>query len=83
VSALSLATLVCAALGFVMLLAALGAARQHRLMRTLARFGLSLAFFAVGTLLALVSLGLNGYQALTHEELAATPGARPPARPSP
>jgi hypothetical protein len=59
-------------LGAVFLLAALAALRRVRLLRFSTRLVLSLAFLAIGFSFAAISLGTQGYRALTREEVAAT-----------
>jgi hypothetical protein len=67
--------LIAAALGIVgllLLIAALAALLRLRLFRFAFRAFLASALLALGALVAGLGFGLQGYRALTHEELAAT-----------
>lgn len=61
-----------AVLGVAMFIAAIAALRRKRPLRMSARLLLALVFLAVGTACGAVALGVQGYRALTHEQLAAT-----------
>ncbi|BAV34924.1 hypothetical protein SCL_2647 [Sulfuricaulis limicola] len=66
-----------AMLGAVMLVAAGAALRRRRPLRMSARLLLALVFLAGATASGAVALGVQGYRALTHEELAATVRTEP------
>jgi len=64
-------------LGAVLVLAGLVALRRRRPFRFMVRSLLGLLLLAVGALSASISIGLQGYRALTREELAARVEVRP------
>lgn len=66
-----------AALGVIMLIAAGTALRRRRPIRMSARLLLALVFLAAAAGSGAVALGVQGYRALTHEELAATVRTEP------
>jgi hypothetical protein len=59
-------------LAAILLVAALNALLQRRVLRTGWRLLLAGTLFAVGVALGAVGLGIQGYRVLTHEEVAAT-----------
>lgn len=61
-----------ALVGAVLLVAALNALVERRIVRSVWRLTLAAALFALGAALAAIGLGIQGYRALTHEEVAAT-----------
>ena len=58
-------------IGVALLLAAGAALRRRRPLRMSARLLLALLFFAAGAACGAIALGVQGYRALTHEEVAA------------
>jgi hypothetical protein len=66
-------------LGLAFLVAALAALRRVRLLRFTTRLVLAFAFLAVGALLGAVAVGVQGYRALTHEDIAAIVETEPVA----
>ncbi|MEX2273302.1 MAG: hypothetical protein WD690_17660 [Vicinamibacterales bacterium] len=71
VSPLVVAAVVLAVPGALLMLAGLMALRRRRPFRFVLRTLLGLLLLAVGGLLAAIGVGLNGYRALTREEVAA------------
>lgn len=71
VSPLDVAAAVLAVPGGLLLLAGLVALRRRRPFRFVLRTLLGLLMLTAGALLATISIGLNGYRALTREEVAA------------
>ncbi len=71
VSPLVVASVVLAVPGALLMLAGLMALRRRRPFRFALRTLLGLLLLAVGGLLAAIGVGLNGYRALTREEVAA------------
>ena len=71
VSPLALAAVVLAVPGGVLLIAGLVALRRRRPFRFVLRTLLGLLLLTAGALLTAISVGLNGYRALTREEVAA------------
>lgn len=71
VSPLAVAAVVLALPGAVLLIAGLVALRRRRPLRFVLRTLAGLLLLLAGALLAAISLGLNGYRALTREEVAA------------
>jgi hypothetical protein len=71
--------LVCGAIGLLFMIAAMAALRRGRLIRVTTRLAFTLLFFAVGALFAAITLGTQGYRALTHEEVAAIVETEPVA----
>jgi hypothetical protein len=65
------------AMGVVLLVAAGAALRRRRPVRTSARLLLALVFFAAGAACGAIALGVRGYRALTHEEVAAVVRTEP------
>jgi len=65
------------AMGVVLLVAAGAALRRRRPLRMSARLLLALVFFAAGTACGAIALGVQGYRALTHEEIAAVVRTEP------
>lgn len=63
--------------GVIMLIAAVAALRRKRPIRMSARLLLALVFLAAAAGSGAVALGVQGYRALTHEELAATVRTEP------
>lgn len=66
-----------AVLGVAMLIAAGAALRRRRPLRMSSRLLLALVFLAGSAASGAVALGVQGYRALTHEELAATVRTEP------
>ena len=71
VSPLALAAVVLAVPGVLLLIAGVVALRRRRPFRFAFRTLLGLLMLTTGALLAAISVGLNGYRALTREEVAA------------
>lgn len=69
--------LIAGALAAVFLVAALAALRHARPVRLVTRLTLALLFLAVAGLFGLLSVALQGYQALTREEIAAVVRTEP------
>jgi hypothetical protein len=65
------------AMGVVLLVAAGAALRRRRPVRTSARLLLALVFFAAGAACGAIAVGVRGYRALTHEEVAAVVRTEP------
>jgi hypothetical protein len=65
------------AMGVVLLVAAGAALRRRRPVRTSARLLLALVFFAAGAACSAIAVGIRGYRALTHEEVAAVVRTEP------
>jgi hypothetical protein len=76
-SPLFVAALVFAALGAVLLVAAIVAFVRLRLLGGALRLLAGFLLLAAGTLAGAVSLGMMGYRALTHEEVAARVSVKP------
>ncbi len=68
-----------AAVGAVVFIAGLAALFRLRMMRFLVRTLLGLLLLSLGALSAAIALGIQGYRALTREELAARLSVRPVA----
>lgn len=64
-------------IGVVFFLMASAALKRGRLLRLTTRLALSLLFLAIGGMLSAVTLGTQGYRALTHEEVAAVVETEP------
>ena len=77
VSPLTVAAVVLAVPGGLLVLAGLVALRRRRPFRFVVRTLLGLLMLAVGGLLAAIGVGLNGYRALTREEVAARVTVQP------
>lgn len=60
-----------AVIGVILLAAAIAALRRRRPVRLSARLLLALMCFAAGAACGAIALGVKGYRALTHEEIAA------------
>jgi len=71
VSPLAIAAVVLAVPGGLLMLAGLVALRRRRPFRFVLRTLLGLLLLVTGALLGAISIGLNGYRALTREEVAA------------
>ncbi len=67
----------CAALGALLAVMALTALWRRRWMRSCTRLLLALTLIALGTALGAIGVGIEGYRALTREELAATVQTEP------
>lgn len=76
-SALLVATLVFGVIGGVLVLAALAALVRRRPLRFALRTVTGLLFLTLGALAGTVAFGIRGYQALTHEHVAAQIAVRP------
>lgn len=63
--------------GLALIVTALAALRQRRPFRMSLRLLLALVFFAAGAALGAIGLGIQGYRALTHEEVAAVVRTEP------
>jgi hypothetical protein len=74
---LSIAALLLALLGAIALAGAIAALVRARLLRFSLRLLASLALFALGGLLGALALGMQGYRALTREDVAARIVVRP------
>jgi hypothetical protein len=68
---------VCAVLGAILIVAGLAALWRARLLRFAGRTLFGLLLLALGALAGTLSLGFQGYRALTHEEVAARILVRP------
>src|SRR5262245_19650203 len=68
---------VCAALGALLVIAALKALWQRRPLRMSLRLLWAIAFLSIGSAAAAVGLGVQGYRALTHEQVALTVQTEP------
>lgn len=64
-------------LGVVLVLAGLASLWRARLLRFAGRTLLGLLLIALGALMGTITLGVQGYRALTHEEVAARISVRP------
>lgn len=73
----ALAAAFLAALGAILVIAGLMALRRRRPFRFALRTLLGLLFLSVGALAAAIGAGIQGYRALTHEEVAARIVVRP------
>lgn len=69
--------IVAAAVATIFLFAGLAALRRARVVRVVTRFTMALLFLAVAGLFGLLSVALQGYQALTREEVAAVVQTEP------
>jgi len=74
---LAIAGMLFGVLGVVLMLAGLLALRRRRPFRFVLRSLLGLVLLALGALSASISIGMQGYRALTREELAARVEVRP------
>lgn len=68
-----------AALGIILVIAGLVALFRLRMLRFLVRTLLGLLLFSLGALSGAIAVGIQGYQALTREDLAARIAVRPVA----
>ncbi len=66
-----------AVMGVILLVAAVAALRRRRPVRMSARLLLALVFFAAGAACGAIALGVKGYRALSHEEVAAVVRTEP------
>src|SRR2546426_463134 len=66
------AAALCGVVGILLIFAVLAALKQRRPLRLSLRVLAALMFMALAATLAAAALGVEGYRALTHEELAAT-----------
>ena len=71
-SPLLIVAALCGVLGIVLVIAGLAALWRVRLMRFAGRTLSGLLLLALGALAGTITLGVQGYRALTHEEVAAT-----------
>jgi hypothetical protein len=69
--------LAAAGLGLLFFVAGISAARRRRLVRLATHWVLALLFGVTAALFIAISVGTQGYRALTHEETAATVEVRP------
>ncbi len=69
--------MLCAAMGMVLVVTAFIALRRRRVVRMSLRLLLALVFISLAAALGATGLGIQGYRALTHEELAATGHTEP------
>ena len=74
---LLLVAVLSATVGVVMVITAGSALRRRRPLRASLRLLLALVFFAVGAACGAIALGVQGYRALTHEEVAAVVRTEP------
>ncbi|MGH8750377.1 MAG: hypothetical protein ACREUV_01580 [Burkholderiales bacterium] len=72
-----LAATACGILGLILIFAAIAALLRLRPLRFVLRTLLGLLLLALGTLAATVAIGIQGYQALTREEVAARISVQP------
>jgi hypothetical protein len=72
--------LAAAGLGLLFFVAGISAARRRRLIRLATHWVLALLFGVTAALFIAISVGTQGYRALTHEETAATVEVRPVGR---
>lgn len=71
------AAIACGVLGLLFLLSALGSLLRLRIFRFIGYTLLGIAVLGIGALSAAVGLGMQGYRALTKEEIAATIHVQP------
>jgi hypothetical protein len=76
-SPLFIAAVVFGIVGAVLILAALAALVRRRPLRFALRTVIGLLFLSLGSLAATITIGIQGYQALTHEQIAAQVSVRP------
>jgi hypothetical protein len=74
---LNIVAVTAAVLGGLFFLAALFAVKRRRFFRMLTRFTAALFWLALAGLFGAISIGIQGYRALTHEEIAATVRTEP------
>ncbi len=74
---LTLVVIVLAALSLVLFIATVAALRKRRYLSTLLRGLLAFALLALAGLIGTLALAVQGYRALTHEEVAATVRVEP------
>jgi hypothetical protein len=70
-STVTILALVFALIGLAFLIAAFVALRRRRFGRLTSRLALAIALFAIASFFAAITVGTQGYRALTHEEVAA------------
>lgn len=76
-STVTILALIFAVLGVTFLIAAFAALRRRRLMRLTRRLVLSIALFAIAAFFAALTIGTQGYRALTREQVAAVVETQP------
>ena len=76
-SPLLIAAATCGAVGVVLVIAGLAALLRARLLRFAGRTLLGLLLVSLGALVGTIALGVQGYRALTYEEIAARISVRP------
>ena len=69
---LIIAAVVCGFLCILFLLAGIAASRKRKVLGAVRNFTFTLLMLVLALLFATITVSLKGYQALTHEELAAT-----------
>jgi len=74
---LPLIAILCGIIALLFLLTGIGALRRRRIMGFTTRTTLALLFLALAGAFATITLGIQGYQSLTREEVAATIEVRP------
>jgi hypothetical protein len=74
---LPLIAILCGIVALLFLLTGIGALRRRRIMGFTTRTSLALLFLALAGAFATITLGIQGYQSLTREEVAATIEVRP------
>lgn len=76
-SPLFIAAVVLGIVGAVLILAALAALVRRRPLRFALRTVIGLLFLSLGSLAGTITIGIQGYRALTHEQIAAQISVRP------
>jgi 4-amino-4-deoxy-L-arabinose transferase-like glycosyltransferase len=76
-STVTILALIFAVLGVTFLIAAFAAVRRRRFMRLTRRLVLSIALFAIAAFFAALTIGTQGYRALTREQVAAIVETQP------
>jgi 4-amino-4-deoxy-L-arabinose transferase-like glycosyltransferase len=76
-STVTILALIFAVLGVTFLIAAFAAIRRRRFMRLTRRLVLSIALFAIAAFFAALTIGTQGYRALTREQVAAIVETQP------
>lgn len=74
---LNILAITCAVIGALFLMAALLSLKRRKILSTFGRLVLSLLWVALALLFGAVSVGVQGYRALTREEVAATVHVEP------
>jgi len=74
---LPLIAILCGIIALILLLTGIGALRRRRIMGFTTRTSLALLFLALAGAFATITLGIQGYQSLTREEVAANIEVRP------